>query len=113
MQGWAKEAKKKFGKCIIIETEHNFSVLDTDGEPLVTAGRNGFGQMVDTQKDSKAKYPLNAVTDPAFEESHLEEYPDAIWANGHLSIMGSDGKPKPIYDKNGALIPNESKKSEK
>lgn len=86
-----------------METEHNFSVLDLDGEPLVTASRNGFGQMVDSQSESKAKFPLNAITDPAFNPSDAQE--NGSWHDGHYCTPNPNGgKPLPVYNDRGELI---------
>lgn len=101
MQGWAKRAKAIWGnKCHIVESEHSMDVKDKDGECLVSARRNGFGQMADAQSETKAKYPLNALTDPAWHPSIHEE--GANWDGGYYG-KGSGKERKLLYkmDKRG------------
>jgi len=72
MHGWAKQAKKHWPKCMIVESRDQMDV-HLDGELLVSAARNGHGGMVCNQKESHAKYSLAQLQDPSWSPESEKE----------------------------------------
>lgn len=66
MFGWAKRAKQLWPKCEIHEIHGQSMEVRLDGELLVDAKKNAFGQMLCNQKESHAKHSLGQLVDPSW-----------------------------------------------
>ena len=71
MHGWAKQAKKHWPKCMVIESKDQMDIIGPDGV-LVSASRDGNGGMQCNQKASHAMHSLAQLQDPSWSPSGEE-----------------------------------------